>query len=107
MLADTLDDLRQERDPRKAVISAYARMERTFAAYRVPRDPAEAPLEYMARALDRLSVSGAAVRRLTLLFERAKFSPHVVDRGMKDEAIETLAALRSELEANDAKEAAA
>jgi len=99
VLADTLDDLRAERDPRNAVISTYARMERTFAAYRVPRDPAETPLEYVARALESLSVSGHAVRRLTLLFERAKFSTHSVDAGMKDDAIETLASLRGELEA--------
>jgi len=99
VLADTLDDLRAERDPRKAVISSYARMERTFAAYRVPRDASETPLEYVARALDSLSVSAHAVRRLTLLFERAKFSAHAVDAGMKDEAIETLAGLRAELEA--------
>jgi hypothetical protein len=99
VLADTLDDLRAERDPRKAVIEVYARMEQTFAAYRVPRDPAETPVEYVSRVLDRLSVSGAAVRRLTRLFERAKFSTHAIDVGMKDEAIATLAGLRAELEA--------
>jgi hypothetical protein len=98
VLSDTLDDLRAERDPRKAVIETYARMERAFAAYRVPRDPAETPLEYVSRALDSLSISAVAVRRLTLLFERAKFSTHSVDTGMKDEAIETLAGLRAELE---------
>jgi hypothetical protein len=107
VLADTLDDLRAERDPRKAVIEVYARMERTFAAYRVPRDPAETPLEYVSRALDSLRVSGTAVRRLTALFERAKFSTHTVDVGMKDEAIETLAAVRAELEVNEAEAAAA
>jgi hypothetical protein len=101
VLADTLEDLYAERDPRAAVIGAYARMEQTFAAYRVPRDEAETPLEYLARVLDRLQVSQWAVRRLTLLFERAKFSTHEVDAGMKDEAIETLAALRAELEADE------
>jgi hypothetical protein len=107
VLADTLEDLRAERDPRKAVIEAYARMEQTFAAYRVPRDPAETPLEHVSRALDRLRVSPSAVRRLTVLFERAKFSTHDVDAGMKDEAIETLASLRAELEVNEAEKAAA
>lgn len=101
VLADTLEDLRAERDPRKAVIEVYARMERTFAAYRVPRDPAETPLEYVSRALNRLHVSPSAVRRLTLLFERAKFSTHAVDTRMKDEAIETLASVRAELEVNE------
>jgi hypothetical protein len=82
-------------------------MEQTFAAYRVPRDPAETPLEYVSRALDRLRVSPSAVRRLTVLFERAKFSTHDVDNGMKNAAIDTLASVRAELEVNEAKEAAA
>ena len=99
VLADTLEDLRAEHDPRKAVIEVYARMEQTFAAYRVPRDPAETPVEYVSHVLDRLSVSGAAVRRLTRLFERAKFSTHTIDVGMKDEASGTLGDLRAELEA--------
>jgi len=98
VLADSLDDLRAEPDPRRAVIRAYARMERTFAAYGVARDEAEAPLEYMSRALDRLSVSAYSVRRLTQLFSRAKFSPHEVDTPMKDQAIEALVGLRAELE---------
>jgi hypothetical protein len=100
VLADTLEDLYNERDPRTAVINAYARMEQTFAAYRVPRGQAETSLEYVERALDRLDVSGWAVRRLTLLFERAKFSAHEVDSTMKDDAIETLAGVRAELEAD-------
>jgi uncharacterized protein DUF4129 len=101
VLADTLADLYAERDPRTAVINAYARMEQTFAAYRVPRDEAETSLEYVERVLDRLNVSGWAVRRLTLLFERAKYSSHEVDSTMKDDAIETLASVRAELEADE------
>jgi hypothetical protein len=98
VLADSLDDLRAERDPRRAVIRTYARMETTFAAYGVAREESEAPLEYLARVLDSMRVSAYSVRRLTQLFERAKFSPHDVNVGMKDEAIETLAGLRAELE---------
>ena len=48
--------------------------------------------------LDSLRVSSYAVRRLVQLFERAKFSPHEVGPSMKDDAIEALAGLRSELE---------
>jgi hypothetical protein len=105
VLADTLDDLRAQRDPRTAVIEVYARMERTFAAYRVARRPAETPLEYVARVLDSLSVSAHAVRRVTLLYERAKFSAHEIDGGMKDDAIEALAGVRAELEAARAEAA--
>lgn len=96
--ADTLHDLRVERNPRRAVIRTYARMEQTFAAYGVAREEAEAPLEYLTRVLDRLSVSVHSVRRLTQLFARARFSEHEVDAGMKDEAIEALVGLRAELE---------
>jgi hypothetical protein len=106
VIADTLDDLRAERDPRRAVIRTYARMERTFAAYGVPRQESEAPLEYVARVLDRLSVSVYSVRKVTQLFARAKFSPHQIDTGMKDEAIDALAGLKAELEHKEGEEAA-
>ena len=36
-------------------------------------------------------------RHLTVLFERAKFSPHLIDLAMKEEAIEALVRLRDEL----------
>ena len=98
VLKDSLEDLHSELDPRTAVIRTYARMEQTFAAYGVPRQPAEAPLEYLERVLDRLQVSAFAAERLTKLFARAKFSTHEIDAGMKDEAIEALSGLRVELE---------
>jgi hypothetical protein len=98
VLKDTLEDLHGEVDPRTAVIRTYGRMEQTFAAYGVPRQPSEAPLEYLARVLDRLQVSAFAGERLTKLFARAKFSTHEIDASMKDEAIEALSGLRVELE---------
>jgi hypothetical protein len=104
IVKDTLEDLHEDRDPRRAVIRVYARMEKTFAAYGVPRRAAEAPFEYVARVLDRLAVSSYAVERLTNLFAWAKFSNHEIDAGMKDEAVAALASLRAELE--DAEEAA-
>ena len=98
VLADTLDDLRAERDPRRAVIAAFARMEKTFAAHRVAREAAETPREYVERALDRLGVSVSSVRQLTGLYERAKFSRLAIDDSMKRDAIDALAGLRAELE---------
>jgi hypothetical protein len=97
VLAETLDDLRAEADPRRAVIGAYARLERALAAYGVPRRPAEAPLEYLGRTLAEAEVGPVAVKRLTLLFERARFSQHEVDVMMKDEAIEALETVREDL----------
>ena len=98
VLDETLDDLHDEQDPRKAVIRAYARMERTMAAGGVPRREAEAPLEYLARMLDVIHASAHSARRLTKLFERARFSPHEIDGRMKEDAIEALSGLRAELE---------
>jgi hypothetical protein len=97
VLEESLDDLRAEPDPRRAVIRTYARMERTFGAHGVPRRPFEAPLEYLERLLGVVEASAHSVRRLTQLFERARFSEHEVDLQMRDEAIEALVALREEL----------
>ena len=52
LLDDTLDDLEGEPDPRRAVIAAWARMERGLAAAGLPRHPAEAPFEYASRVLE-------------------------------------------------------
>ena len=98
-LDESLDDLRSENDPRRAVIAAYARMERTLAAHGVARRPAEAPLEYLARVLSDLALRPSSVRTLTHLFERAKFSHHAVDPKMKEAAIDALEAARAELRA--------
>jgi hypothetical protein len=96
---DSLDDLRAEPDPRRAVIAAYARLERVLAAYGLPREASDAPLEYLNRMLAQLSVGPQAARRLTGLFERAKFSQHAVGPEMKEQAIEALETVRNELAA--------
>jgi hypothetical protein len=99
VLDETLDDLHNEEDPRKAVIGAYAKMERTLAARGVPRRESEAPAEYLSRILEVVSASGHSVRRLTRLFSRARYSPHEIDAQMKEEAIDALTGLRAELQA--------
>ncbi|MGD0713550.1 MAG: DUF4129 domain-containing protein [Gaiellaceae bacterium] len=103
----SLDDLRNEPDLRRAIIAAYARMERALAMAGVARKPSEAPFEYLARALRSLDTSGASVSRLTALFEWAKFSQHEPGPAMRDEAIEALAAVRDELRRPPAEETAA
>jgi hypothetical protein len=97
VLDETLDDLRNEADPRKAVIAAYARMERILAAHGLPRRPSEAPQEYLERVLVELRVTRKSVERLTELFARAKFSQHEVGPEMKEEAIDALVELRERI----------
>jgi hypothetical protein len=97
VLDDTLDDLRAERDPRRAIIAAYARLERVLEANGVPRRAADTPAEYLRRVLHDLELDPAAAERLTALFTRAKFSQHDVDLTMKEEAIDALERVRDEL----------
>ena len=103
VLEETLDSLRAEPDPRRAVIGAYARLERVLAASGLARRPAEAPLEYLGRMLTGLEVGPAPVRRLTALFERAKFSQHAVDEAMKQEAILALESVQGDLRDAEAR----
>ncbi len=96
-LDESLDDLRSDPDLRRAIVAAYARMENALRVTGLPRRPAEAPREYLERALSTLDTSGPSVRRLTDLFEWAKFSHHEPEPTMRDEAIDALVAVRDEL----------
>jgi len=92
-----IDDLESERDPRRAVIKAYARMELALGEAGIARNPPEAPLEYLARALQHLHASGQSIAGLTSLFERAKFSKHAIDESMRGDALSALGQLSAEL----------
>lgn len=96
-LDDSLDDLRNDPDLRRAIVAAYARMERALAAAGLARHPSEAPFEYVARALTSLETSAESAERLTELFEWAKFSQHEPRPEMREDAIEALVAVRDEL----------
>jgi hypothetical protein len=100
-LDESLDDLRSEPDLRRAIVAAYARMEAALGAAGLPRHPAEAPLEYLERALLALEASAPAVRRLTDLFQWARFSQHDPEPRMRDEAVDALVAVRDELRASE------
>ncbi len=91
---ESLDDLRGERDVRRAVIACYARMERALASVGGARRPPETPFEYLRRMLDRVAGPGGAARVLTELFERAKFSVEPMGEREKAEAITALEELR-------------
>jgi len=100
-LDESLDDLRSDVDLRRAIVAAYARMETALGAAGVRRHPAEAPLEYLERALLSLDTSAEAVRRLTDLFEWARFSHHEPEPSMRDDAVDALIAVRDELRVSE------
>lgn len=95
---DSLDAIRREGDPRRAVIAAYARMERVLRSHGLPRRKYEAPREYLARVLGRLEVREDAIGDLTDLFELARFSQHDIGLPMKEQAISALVTVRADLE---------
>ena len=92
-----LRDARLEPDPRRAVITAYATMERMLAAQGWPRREVEAPLEYMTRLFAERNVRADALATLTELFELARFSQHVISPATKERAIGALTVIDQEL----------
>ena len=88
--------LRAEKDPRRAVIGAYALMDGLMADRALGRRRSEAPVEYLGR----MTVAGygriTALGRLTRLYARARFSTHPVDTGMQAEAVDAVEAIAAE-----------
>lgn len=101
-MSEAIEDLEAEPDARRAVIAAYARMERVLASHGLRRRPSETPLEYLRRVLGGLTQRAAAVERLTGLFEQAKFSQHAIDPSMKQGAIAALREIRDDLRGSHA-----
>jgi len=92
-----LEDLSTIKDPRAAVIACYARMLRAAAAAGVDQRASDTALEALHRLLENHGVTEPSARRLTLLFERAKFSNHPIDETMRTNALDALLEVRSEL----------
>ena len=90
-----LDALRREPDPRRAIIAAYAAMERSFSRAGLGRHAWEAPIEYLRRVLAGALGDPEDVQTMTHLFEVAKFSQHPVDESMRSGAIGALERIRT------------
>ena len=90
-----LDALRREPDPRRAIIAAYAAMERSLSHAGLGRHPWEAPIEYLRRILAGALGAPEDVQTMTHLFEVAKFSQHSVDESMRSGAIGALERIRT------------
>jgi uncharacterized protein DUF4129 len=88
--------LQRVRDPRRAVIAAYAAMERLMARDGVARGAHEAPMEYLGRVTLHGHHRVAAVHRLTALFQRGRFSDRPVDEDMRRRAIDAVGELEGD-----------
>jgi uncharacterized membrane protein YhdT len=86
------------REPREAIIACYAAMERelTHVPGAVPLD-CDTPSEVLARAVDHHALRADSASQLVELFEEARFSPHVMNEGHRDVAVDTLRLVLADL----------
>lgn len=94
----TIADVRAETDPTRAVIGAYALMERLLAGRGAGRRPWEAPVEYLRRVRAELPLVGAAAGTLTGLYQRARFGGRGVGADARGEALRALEQLSASVE---------
>ena len=96
------------KDPRGQITVAYRRLLAALAAAGAPREPQEAPYEYLLRALGPLGVRAEPMHTLTGLYVMAEFSDHPVTEHRRARAVEALEAgllgLRTASAANPAPE---
>jgi hypothetical protein len=92
-----IDALDGETDPRRAVIAAYRAMQRALGEHGVVRAPAEAPREYLQRALLSTRASEREASTLTGLFEEARYSMHPIPERVREVALSALRTLQRRL----------
>jgi hypothetical protein len=90
----SLDALEGERDPRRAILAAYARVQSLLASDGLPRRVSETEPEYLARVLEHYGAAAEPAARLTELFVWARYGAGEVDEHMRIDAIAAARALR-------------
>ena len=91
------DHLQFESDPRKAVMVAYASLERALVERGYLRDPAQTPTEYLASVLAAMPALAGPAVRLGHLYELARFSDKPITNDDRDRAVDALARVRHDL----------
>jgi hypothetical protein len=86
------------REPREAIIACYAAMERelTHVPGAAPQD-CDTPSEVLARGVDHHALRADSASQLVELFEEARFSPHVMNEGHRDVAVDALRLVLADL----------
>jgi hypothetical protein len=99
---ESLEDLRAETDPRRAITRCYARFERAAAASGLERMRWQTPLEFMRATLERTAAPAGAVIALTGLFELARFSDRPLGPPDRDRALAALDEIKAAIEQDQA-----
>jgi hypothetical protein len=89
--------LESERDPRRAILRAYARMERAFGDVEIVRARDETASEFLGRTRRRLPVSAGAAAALTERFEEVRYSTHQITEADRAQALASLHRVEREL----------
>lgn len=86
------------REPREAIIACYAAMERELANVpgAAPQD-FDTPTEVLVRAVEQHALHADTAVQLVNLFEEARFSPHVMNEGHREVAVNVLRLVLDEL----------
>jgi hypothetical protein len=89
--------LESERDPRRAILRAYERMEQAFETVEIVRGRDETASEFLGRATRRLALSGDAAATLTERFEEVRYSTHEITEADREDALASLRRVEREL----------
>ncbi|HKS98550.1 MAG TPA: DUF4129 domain-containing protein [Rugosimonospora sp.] len=92
-----LSDLDDDRDPRRAVIACWVRLEQAAAAAGTPREAGDSPTDLVVRLLHAHQVSARVLYALADVYRLARYATRTVDTGMRDQARAALTQLRAEL----------
>ncbi len=95
-----LDDLSDtDRDPRRAVIACWVRLEQAAAAAGTPRRAGDTPTDLVSRLLREQEVNADVLAGFAEVYRQARYATRTVDDRMRTEARSALHRLRADLTA--------
>jgi hypothetical protein len=97
--AGLLDLSDTDRDPRRAVIACWVRLEQAAADAGTPRHPGDTPTDLVGRLLAEQRVDAGVLAALAEVYREARYATHTVDDRMRGQARTALQRLRTDLAA--------
>jgi hypothetical protein len=86
-----------DRDPRRAVIACWVRLEQAAAAAGTRRLPGDSPTDLVGRLLAEQQVDARVLAALLEVYRQARYATHTVDDQMRAQARSALERLRADL----------
>jgi hypothetical protein len=86
-----------DRDPRRAVIACWVRLEQAAAAAGTPRHAGDSPTDLVGRLLREQRVDAGVLAALLEVYRQARYATHSVDDQMRAQARSALQRLRADL----------